>query len=84
MGELGEKIWAVMSERGCEASGLVYGEAARLARRLRDEKISGLCVVTTAAAERLTQPTAVSAGLPSPPPAAEKGSRREVEKLESS
>ena len=84
MSELGEKIWAVMSERGCEASGLVYGEAARLARRLRGEKVSGLCVVTDAAAERLTQPTPGSAGLPPAPPATEKGSRREVEKLESS
>ncbi|HEV2704853.1 MAG TPA: hypothetical protein VGV59_02955 [Pyrinomonadaceae bacterium] len=55
MGELAEKLWAVMSERGREASGLAYAEAAQLVARLKDEKISGLSVITAAAAERLTR-----------------------------
>ena len=55
MSELGEKMWAVVSERGCEASGLAYREAAQLVGRLRGEKIAGLCVVTEGAAQRLHQ-----------------------------
>jgi hypothetical protein len=47
MGELSEKGWAVISERGCEAS------AVRLVGRLREERVRGLCVVTEAAARRL-------------------------------
>ena len=53
MGELGEQRWAVISERGCEAQSLPHAEAAGLMRRLRGERISGLCVVTNEAAERL-------------------------------
>jgi hypothetical protein len=55
MGELAEKLWAVLSERGREASGLAYEEAAQLVGRLKGEKISGLCVVTAAAAERVAR-----------------------------
>ena len=54
MGELGERRWAVMSERGCEASGLAYEEAARLVQQLRSDKIYGLCIITGEAALRLT------------------------------
>jgi hypothetical protein len=53
MSEMKERRWAVMSERGREASGLEYAEAGELVRRLRGEKISGLCVITDAAASRL-------------------------------
>jgi hypothetical protein len=53
MGELGEQRWAVISERGCEARGLPHAEAAGLMRRLKGERVSGLCVVTNEAAERL-------------------------------
>ena len=53
MGELGEQRWAVASERGCEATRLDYTGAVELVRRLREEKVSGLCVVTEAAASRL-------------------------------
>ena len=51
MGELGEQRWAVISERGCEAQGLRHAEAAEPMRRLRGERISGLCVITERAAE---------------------------------
>ncbi|HEX7314528.1 MAG TPA: hypothetical protein VF297_11435 [Pyrinomonadaceae bacterium] len=50
MSELNERRWAVLSERGCEDSGLSYAEAAAEVARLRGERISGLCVVTDAAA----------------------------------
>jgi hypothetical protein len=57
MSELNERRWAVISERGREAEGLAYAEAGKLARELRGEKLSGLCVVTDAAASYL-QPAA--------------------------
>ena len=53
MSELNERRWAVLSERGCEDAGLSYGEAAGLVARLRGERLSGLCVVTDAAAAHL-------------------------------
>lgn len=53
MGELGEKRWAVMSERGCEVTRVSRAEAVGLVRRLRGERVSGLCVITEHAASRL-------------------------------
>ena len=58
--ELGERRWAVMSERGCEATRLDYDGAVRLVRRLKGEGTRGLCVVTEAAAGRLA-PAAANA-----------------------
>jgi len=52
MSELREQRWSVMSERGCEASSVNYGEAAELVRQLRGEKIYGLCIVSDEAARR--------------------------------
>jgi hypothetical protein len=43
-----------VSERGCEASGVNYGEAAELVRQLRGAKIYGLCIVSDEAARRYT------------------------------
>ena len=57
MGELGERRWAVISERGREAEGLVYADAARLVQSLRGEKVSGLWVVTDFAASHLRNAT---------------------------
>ena len=59
MGELDEPQWAVVSERGCEASGLKYREALDLMRRLTGEKVSGLAVVTDAAARRFAHITPI-------------------------
>ena len=56
MSELNERCWAVLSERGSEQSGLSYEEAAALIARLRGERVSGLCVITDAAAARLPRP----------------------------
>ena len=53
MSELNERRWAVLSERGCEDAGLSYVEAAGLVARLKAERVSGLCVITDAAAAHL-------------------------------
>ena len=53
VGELNEGRWSVVSERGREAGGLAYADAAALVRRLLGEKIFGTCVVTDEAAARL-------------------------------
>ncbi len=45
--------WAVMSERGCEAADLTLDEAAALRRRLDEEKVYGLAIITNEAALRL-------------------------------
>ena len=52
MSELTEKLWAVLSERGCESLGLTYGQALEAMRALQREKVSGLSVVTDEAARR--------------------------------
>jgi hypothetical protein len=52
MSELTERQWAVLSERGCEAMGLTYAQALDMMRALQREKVSGLSVITDAAARR--------------------------------
>ena len=52
MSELNKENWAVVSERGVEASELSYDAALNLRRTLEKDKINGLCVVTNAAARR--------------------------------
>jgi hypothetical protein len=54
--ELGQEKWTVISERGREASGLIYEDARRLVHRLTGEGRHGLCIVTDEAAQRLTAP----------------------------
>jgi hypothetical protein len=51
-GELRERRWSVLSERGCEAAKLMYEEAVRLIKRLEGEKVHGLCIITNEAASR--------------------------------
>lgn len=46
--------WAVLSERGCEATGLTHEEARRLVHKLASEGRHGLCIITREAAERLS------------------------------
>ena len=62
--ELGERRWAVMSERGCEATRLEYAGATELVRRLRGEGLRGLCIVTETAAARLAPAKPAAAGTP--------------------
>lgn len=57
MGELSEPQWAVVSERGREATGLDYNEARDLMRRLTEQKIQGAAIVTADAARRFTHTT---------------------------
>jgi hypothetical protein len=57
MSELTEKLWAVLSERGCESSGLSYAEALDLLRARHREKISGLSIITNEAARRAAPST---------------------------
>ena len=52
--ELESPIWSVISFERCEASGLTYSEAADKIRELEFQKVSGLCIVTTEAASRVT------------------------------
>ncbi|HEX8560463.1 MAG TPA: hypothetical protein VF668_20375 [Pyrinomonadaceae bacterium] len=71
MSELKERRWAVLSERGREESGLSYEEAARLVARLRGERVTGLCVVTDAAAAHIPPPKNAAGR----PPKADGGAR---------
>ena len=69
MSELGERRWAVISERGREASGLLHEEAVELLRKLAAQKVQGTTVVTESAALRLTPVQAVGTNAASPRPA---------------
>jgi len=51
--DLQNQNWAVLSNRGCEATELTHEEARRLVHRLEGEGRHGLCIVTTEAARRL-------------------------------
>jgi hypothetical protein len=53
MSELREKHWAVISERGAEASGLAYAEARELVQQLVAEGLHGLAIITASAANRV-------------------------------
>ena len=55
MSELAEKRWAVISERGCEASNLTYAGAQGLVRRLVAEGLHGISIITDEAANRITK-----------------------------
>jgi hypothetical protein len=52
--ELEMPVWAVVTFDGRAADGLTYAEAAEELERLRAEKVSGLCIVTSEAAARMS------------------------------
>jgi hypothetical protein len=54
--ELGMEKWAVVSDRGCEATGLTHEDARRLVHRLAGEGRHGLCIMSDDAAGRLNPP----------------------------
>ncbi|HLL70433.1 MAG TPA: hypothetical protein VK363_03315 [Pyrinomonadaceae bacterium] len=88
MSELREQRWSVVSERGPEASGINYDEAAELVRRLRAEKIHGLCIISDEAARRYnsnnngaTTATAADVKSATAPPARKRAPRRKSAKL---
>lgn len=51
--DLENERWAVLSDRGCEATRLAHEEARRLVHKLASEGRHGLWIVTNEAAERL-------------------------------
>ena len=51
--ELEKESWSVLSDRGCEASGLTHEDARKLVHRLGGEGRHGLCIVTDEAAGRM-------------------------------
>ena len=51
--ELEKESWSVLSDRGCEASGLTHEDARKLVHRLGGEGRHGLCIVTDEAASRM-------------------------------
>ena len=53
MSELEMERWAVLSDRGVEATGLTHEDARRLVHRLAGEGRHGLCIVTDEAASRM-------------------------------
>jgi len=61
MSELKEKRWAVISERGAEASSLTYAEAEELTRKLKADGVHGLGIITDAAAHRIRKTKAAPA-----------------------
>ena len=54
--ELGKEQWAVVSDRGLEATSLTHEEARRLVHRLAGEGRHGLYIMSDNAASRLSSP----------------------------
>ena len=52
--DLQTESWAVLSERGCEATHLTHEEARRLVHKLASEDHHGLCIVTNEAAASIS------------------------------
>jgi hypothetical protein len=52
--DLQNQHWAVLSERGCEATHLTHEEARRLVHKLEGEGRHGLCIVTNEAARHVS------------------------------
>ncbi len=52
--ELNEPRWSVISFEKCEATDLTYDKAARKLQKLAANNISGLCIVTNKAAQKVS------------------------------
>ena len=52
--ELNEPRWSLVSFERREAGGLTYPQAARLMEELHSNGMAGLCIVTDAAASRMS------------------------------
>jgi hypothetical protein len=68
MSELMKRRWAIISENGSEATNLTYDEAYALMRRLTNEGIHGLCIVTNEAARHFLREGSTAAQLKQPIP----------------
>lgn len=53
--ELRQPLWSVVSFEQCVAKNLTYIEAERKILELEKQKVSGLCLVTDAVAERIAR-----------------------------
>jgi len=51
--ELDSPVWSVISFERCEESGLSYWQAVQKMDQLLAENVSGLCIVTDAAAAQI-------------------------------
>jgi hypothetical protein len=51
--ELGEPRWAVVTFESCAAKDLTYEQAFQKMQELKEQNVSGLCIVTNEAAERI-------------------------------
>lgn len=52
-GELYAPCWSVITFEKCAAKNLSYAEATKKIRQLKRRNVSGLCIVTDEAAERI-------------------------------
>ena len=52
--ELAEPIWSVVSYEAVAISNLTYDESIKWVGKLQAQNVSGLCIVTNEAAERIT------------------------------
>ena len=52
--ELGEPRWSVVTFEFCAAKNLTYNEAYKKMQELKEQNISGLCIITDEAAERIS------------------------------
>lgn len=53
LSELHQNVWSVVSFEKCIKGNLTYDEALAEMERLKAEKVSGLCIITDEAAERI-------------------------------
>lgn len=53
--ELNEPVWSVVSFEKSLKNNLTYDEALELMEKSKAKKISGLCIITDEAAQRLTE-----------------------------
>jgi hypothetical protein len=54
LSELLEPRWSVITFEGCAVCGLNYDEATTWMQKLKNQGLSGLCIVTDEAAERIS------------------------------
>ena len=52
--ELAQPLWSVVSFEKLEAKNLTYREAEAALAELEGRKVTGLCIITDAAAERMS------------------------------
>jgi len=52
--ELNKPCWSIISFEKQQAKNLTYNEALKKINKLKKQNISGLCIITNEAAERIT------------------------------